>query len=62
MKRLFAVLLGFLAAAAAHADAGNPNVRAITAFVRLDRANFEKQIDEAMTVLNAARAEFTRRG
>lgn len=62
MKRLLACLFGFLAMGAAHADAAKPNVRAITAFVRLDRANFEKQIDEAMTVLNAAKAEFAKRG
>ena len=39
-----------------------PKVRAITAFVRLDRANYEKQIDEALVVLNAAKSEFGKRG
>src|SRR6516164_1104014 len=65
MKRLIAtVLLCTLASAVAHAaaDATKPKVRAITAFVRLDRASYEKQIAEAMTVLNAAKAEFARRG
>ena len=65
MNRLLATLMTFaLATAAVHAasDAANPNVRAITAFVRLDRANHEKQIDEAMAVLDAAKAEFARRG
>lgn len=64
MKRLLALVACSLAVSAAHPapDAAKPNVRAITAFVRLDRADYEKQVDEAMTVLNAAKAEFTRRG
>jgi len=43
-------------------DASKPNVRAITAFVRLDRSNYEKQIEETMKVLNAAKADFAKRG
>jgi uncharacterized protein (UPF0210 family) len=63
MKRLIAILLSLFAISAAPAaDAANPNVRAITAFVRLDRATYEKQIDEAMAVLDAAKAQFARRG
>jgi uncharacterized protein len=65
MNRLLAALMSLVfVTAAAHAapDAARPNVRAITAFVRLDRASYEKQIDEAMTVLNAARSEFGKRG
>ena len=63
MNRLIAVLLCTLAATAAHAvDAAKPKVRAITAFVRLDRSSYEKQIDEAMTLLNSAKAEFSQRG
>jgi uncharacterized protein (UPF0210 family) len=65
MKRLIAtVLLCMLASAVAHAaaDAAKPKVRAITAFVRLDRSGYEKQIAEAMTVLNTAKADFARRG
>ena len=65
MKRLIAtVLLCTLASAVAHAaaDATKPKVRAITAFVRLDRSSYEKQIADAMTVLNAAKADFARRG
>jgi uncharacterized protein len=48
----------------AHAapDASKPKVRAITAFVRLDRASYQKQIDEAMAVLTAAKAAFAREG
>jgi uncharacterized protein (UPF0210 family) len=65
MKCLIALVLSFaLASTAAHAapDAPKPKVRAITAFVRLDRSTYEKQIDEAMKVLNAAKAEFAKRG
>jgi len=62
MKRLIATLLSLFALGAQSADAANPNVRAITAFVRLDRATYQKQIDEAMTVLNAAKDEFAKRG
>src|ERR1700732_1073160 len=39
-----------------------PNVRAITAFVRLDPATLERQIAEALTVLRAAEGDFARRG
>lgn len=65
MRRIVAlILLGVFASGAAHAaaDLAKPKVRAITAFVRLDRSSYEKQISEAMTVLKAAQAEFARRG
>jgi hypothetical protein len=64
MKHLLAAVLFATLTIAAHGatDAANPKVRAITAFVRLDRSIYEKQIDEAMSVLNAAKAEFARRG
>ena len=65
MKRLIAtVLLCTLASAVAYAAAGaaKPKVRAITAFVRLDRSSYEKQIHDAMTILNAAKEDFARRG
>jgi uncharacterized protein (UPF0210 family) len=39
-----------------------PNVRAITAFVRLDPATLDRQIDDALTVLRAARDDFAQRG
>jgi uncharacterized protein (UPF0210 family) len=53
-----------LASTTAHSapDAAKPNVRAITAFVNLDRTRYEAQIDETMKVLNAAKAEFAKRG
>src|ERR1700733_10959760 len=39
-----------------------PNVRAITAFVRLDPATFDRQIADTLTVLRAAESDFARRG
>src|SRR6187549_1609981 len=64
MKHLLAALLSLALATVVHAApaTAKPNVRAITAFVRLDRANYEKQIDDAMVVLNSAKAEFAKRG
>jgi uncharacterized protein len=68
MKRLcFAVILGvFLQLTAASrpaaAQSSNPKVRAITAFVRLDPANYQKQIDDAVAVLDKAKAEFSSSG
>jgi uncharacterized protein (UPF0210 family) len=65
MKRLILTLLLCTVAVAAHAApdvAKKPNVRAITAFVHLDRAGYEKQIADAMKVLDAAKADFASRG
>jgi uncharacterized protein (UPF0210 family) len=64
VKRLIVALLLCIFALSAHAatDAAKPKVRAITAFVVLDRSNFEKQVTEAMTVLHAAKADFASRG
>ena len=64
MTRFLAVALGLIAPAVSFADAAasKPNVRAITAFVRVDPSNYEKQVDEALKVLNAAKAEFKKRG
>jgi uncharacterized protein (UPF0210 family) len=39
-----------------------PKVRAITGFVRLDRAQYDKQITEALAVLRAAKHEFESQG
>jgi hypothetical protein len=39
-----------------------PNVRAITAFVRLDPTTLDRQIAEALTVLRAAKGDFAQRG
>jgi uncharacterized protein (UPF0210 family) len=68
MKRLllFAVLLfpiQLLAQNAVSADAsGNPKVRAITAFVRLDRTKWEEQITETLGVLRKTEAAFKSAG
>jgi uncharacterized protein (UPF0210 family) len=51
-----------LGVAHAASDTTRPRVRTITAFVRLDRSVYEKQIDEALTVLNVAKAGFAKRG
>ena len=48
--------------APAAAQQQNPKVRAITAFVRLDRDQYRKQIDEALAVLAKAKAEFVSSG
>jgi uncharacterized protein len=40
----------------------NPKVRAITAFVRVDRTNFLKQIEDTLVVLRRAESEFTSNG
>ncbi|MGA8086953.1 MAG: DUF711 family protein [Terracidiphilus sp.] len=68
MKRLLllAVVLlpiQLLAQTGVSADAShNPKVRAITAFVRLDRSKWEQQIAETLTVLRKAQHEFEAEG
>ena len=42
--------------------AANPKVRAITGFVRLDPANYQVQIADALVVLRKVKAEFESRG
>jgi uncharacterized protein (UPF0210 family) len=39
-----------------------PKVRAITAFVRLDRATYAQQVTEALSVIKAAKSEFEKQG
>lgn len=51
-----------LAAQTGSAPTANPKVRAITAFVRLDRSTWEKQIGETLTVLRKAQGEFESAG
>ena len=56
-----AAMLSFPLAAQSHAAPSaslKPKVRAITAFVRLDRASWEKQIAEALAVLRKTQKEF----
>jgi hypothetical protein len=64
MKRIFlAIVLVVSVQAAAQTSSGatassNPKVRAITGFVRLDRATYQKQIADALVVLRRVKAEF----
>ncbi len=48
------MVLAFVAVTGRTQTYGKPNVRAITAFVRLDRATFDRQIADALVVLRAA--------
>ncbi len=62
---LTGMVLGFMLAGFALAQPAGytkPKVRAITAFVRLDRATYIKQVDEALKVLKAAQGEFEKQG
>jgi len=65
MRRFFAAIVAvvlsfplFAQNPAASTASVKPKVRAITAFVRLDRGTWEKQITEAVTVLRKAQKEF----
>lgn len=68
MNRLFAVaalLLSFSLHAQTNQPAhlsANPKVRAITAFVRLDRSAWKQQVEEALGVLHKTQAEFEAAG
>src|SRR5437016_8720607 len=56
--RLLVLLLSFSAALAQQ----QPKIRTVTAFIRLDRQNYRQQITNALTMLRAAKAEFTKAG
>src|SRR5215467_14345688 len=61
MKRIAVALLLFCSICVLSQVApekSNPKVRAITAFVRIDRTNFVKQIEDTVVVLRRAEAEF----
>ena len=66
VTRLLVCLLllgGSAMASAADPPTGSlPRVRAITAFVKLDRATYRRQIDETLAVLRRAKEEFGKRG
>lgn len=67
MKRLvlLAVMLlpiQLLAQAASSGATGNPKVRAITGFVRLDRNRLEPQVAETLAVLRKVKSEFESAG
>src|SRR5579862_5670979 len=61
-----AILLAIGASASVAADEApqytKPKVRAITGFVRLDRASYERQVADTLSVLRAAKSEFEKRG
>ena len=60
---LWLPVLGLALAGAAQADTySKPKVRAITAFVRLERAHYAPEIAAALTVLRDAKREFEHRG
>jgi len=56
------VVLFFAVVGHAQSSAPKPKVRAITAFVRIDRTNYEKQVIDALTVLKQAKAAFEKDG
>lgn len=61
-KRLVCVLL-LLALSATNASAATrPRIRAITAFVKIDRDNYKSQFAEANKMLRAAKAEYVKAG
>jgi len=57
-----AFVLVFIAVTSHAQTYTKPNVRAITAFVRLDPATLDRQIADALTVLRAAQGAFAQRG
>lgn len=61
-KRLVLCLLLLMPAPVALPAATLPNVRAVTAFVRIDRAGFAGQFSDARTVLDDVKAGFAERG
>jgi len=67
LKFLCSVALFLLAGAVAPAQtspagAQHPKIRAVTAFIRLERQNYGKQVAEALVFLRAAKAEFEKAG
>jgi uncharacterized protein len=62
-KLLLMLLFSVAATAVAQTpDYTKPKVRAITGFVRLDRDHYASQVNEALTVLRAAKSEFEKQG
>ena len=55
LRRLFAILMLVSACAGGYAQE-KPKVRAITAFVRLDRAHYQQQIQDTLAFLRQAKA------
>ena len=62
-KLIWTLLLTVAAALTAQAqNYTKPKVRAITAFVRLDRDAYARQIAEALAVLRTTKDEFAKQG
>src|SRR6478752_3078756 len=67
VRFFFSLCLTLILTSPAHAqrkaapDPARPKVRAITAFVNLDRAQYQQQIADAMTMLKRARTTFESR-
>ena len=59
---LSAVLVVVRPAAAQTPSSSKPKVRAITAFVRLDRGNYQQQVQDTLTMLRNAKAAVERSG
>jgi uncharacterized protein (UPF0210 family) len=60
-----AIVLLALLPSFAHAQAGaapHPKIRAITAFIRIDRQNYQAQVANALTMLRAAKDDFSKAG
>ena len=68
MQKRFSIFLFLLASLIASAQTtpslapSKPKIRTVTAFVRLDRANYRAQVAEAMKMLRAAKDAFTKAG
>src|SRR5713101_2484067 len=67
MRNILAIVLVVSMQAAAQTSSGptpssKPKVRAITGFVRLERATYQKQIADALVVLRKVKAEFESSG
>jgi uncharacterized protein (UPF0210 family) len=66
MKRIALALLLLLSSVCLFSEVVpeklNPKVRAITAFVRLDRTKFLQQIEDALVILRRAESEFKSKG
>jgi uncharacterized protein (UPF0210 family) len=62
LARIAVAALIFIVAPLAGHAAEKPKVRAITAFVRIDRANYRQQVQQALVVLRRAKAAFEKAG
>jgi len=59
---LLAALIAFAGALPCDAATSKPKVRAITAFVRVDQADYRREIGAAVEVLNSTKREFAAQG